>query len=602
MRIEDGRGVGGAPRVAEERFVQQLAADLAGGRVDRGVRRELRRRHQIETPLGPRRFALAQAGEEAGEGAEHGRHQTGREGAHRLVPGKPEPPHRLGGEHLEEDLRRLHAAPHQARRGRRRGGRRRRRLAGSRLHLHGRGSERQGRREDDRHGQLPLVGAAAVELAQHPHAVVAVVRQVLPEALLESAGTACEVGAGRLDGEQQRRSEVADQLVHLGVHRQAVREEEVEGEARPPRPGRQHLGDGGAEERRGGDPGMPGAALDGCPGGRVELSLALAHLVPRTGADAGRQLGRRRQRRQAARPVLPGRGLGGAVVEPAEGQDVVAVAQRERRQPRPWIAVADFEVAHQHLRAACVADQQVARDVQALVARPEAGDAQLPERPAIGGVARREHLRPHLRRRPLGRRGAEPTQVEHRDAVGRHRRQHLLEAVAAHHRAQHVVARHHLLPGMLEARQVEILPIEFQVALGADAAQRQAGAAAHPVRLLQVGERKRLAAARRFRCHLGQLAQHVEKWRAQVGNTRPQLWRERPARRLEPQPTAFAPELNAPGAQLLEQLHGAHSTPSSNSSSSAAPASVARNRARWATVGLRKRSRGDSLRPCWLAS
>jgi hypothetical protein len=209
-----------------------------------------------------------------------------------------------------------------------------------------------------------------------------------------------------------------------------------------------------------------------------------------------RQQRQLRRRRQVGQPGVPVAGGPPVRLRAAQGelrQHVVAEGDRDRRQRQAGVPVEPRQLGEQHPQATGVGDQEVEADVEAC-AGPGEGGADLEQRP----LRRIEHLvrhpLAHGRERLLLLSGAAAGQVEPLDGVGGNRGEDPLPAVGLHHGAQHVVPLDQALPGPLQAEQIEIGGVDLQVDVSCHAAQLQAGAAADPVGLLEVGQGERLVA------------------------------------------------------------------------------------------------------------
>ncbi len=89
-------------------------------------------------------------------------------------------------------------------------------------------------------------------------------------------------------------------------------------------------------------------------------------------------------------------------------------------------------------------------------------------------------------------------QIRHRQPVVANVRQHALPPVGIDDGAQHVVARDKCVYGVFQRMGIEIVDIEFPIAMGADAAEFEALVATNPVGMLDIRQRKRLMAVFRI--------------------------------------------------------------------------------------------------------
>src|SRR5262249_5498326 len=90
------------------------------------------------------------------------------------------------------------------------------------------------------------------------------------------------------------------------------------------------------------------------------------------------------------------------------------------------------------------------------------------------------------------------TEVVYFKPIFRHILLYDLPAIRKNHSAHHVVTFDGSVPGFIQAFEIDVDTIQLEVAMNTDATELKTGIAAHPVGLLNVGERKRLVAVLRI--------------------------------------------------------------------------------------------------------
>ena len=93
------------------------------------------------------------------------------------------------------------------------------------------------------------------------------------------------------------------------------------------------------------------------------------------------------------------------------------------------------------------------------------------------------------------------TQIRHRQCIVGNVRQHTLPPIGIDDGAQHVVACDKCVYGVFERIDIEVVDIEFPIAMGTDAAEFEALVATDPVGVLDIRQRKRLMAVVRIMDH-----------------------------------------------------------------------------------------------------
>ncbi len=204
-----------------------------------------------------------------------------------------------------------------------------------------------------------------------------------------------------------------------------------------------------------------------------------------------RQVRRRCQRGNLLAPVVQRLCVAAVIAQALLGQHVIAKGQPRFGQLQLRVGIKGHQFARQNLRTRGVDDQCVKADVQMADALIEQRQTELEQRPATGvqhlmGLTFAGDLQGLLR--SIGRQAA---QIVAGHVVGRHAVEDLLRAIAKEHHAQHVVPQDHAVQRLLETWHVEAGDAQFFIAMGTDPAEADRRFAAKPVRLLDIGQRKR---------------------------------------------------------------------------------------------------------------
>ena len=245
-----------------------------------------------------------------------------------------------------------------------------------------------------------------------------------------------------------------------------------------PAPPRQHLGEGGQQQHRGGDPALGGHRLQRRPPlGRQDLLVAGEVRPPDGLGLAGqRQLrragpARRPARCQYRRRPLVARGI----AQRPLGQHVVAEGHSERRQLGVRVGVEQASARARQVGAGGVQDQARRCSRAAGPRRPAASPR---TRTAASGRRRAARATSARGSRPAGARPprpVQPAQVVAGHPIRRHLGQHPLGAVGGEHRAQHVVPLDQPVQRPAEPVRRRSRPAGSPVAVRADPAELDGG-------------------------------------------------------------------------------------------------------------------------------
>ena len=314
--------------------------------------------------------------------------------------------------------------------------------------------------------------------------------QVLEELLVQASDAAQEAAVVLMHLEQHRRRKVAHDLMDIRVERKTREQRQVEREMRRRAVGFEQLGER-CEEHRRRRHAMRGSPV---PDPLPELSLQPTAAGPKAhgrgaaGIFHERQLRRPRQCVEARIPVGLRTAVLLGVTKRNRAKHVVAERERRHHGLQVGVVVVRTPVAENLEQRGRVGRDQVDAEVNPDPIAIAPGQSHVEQRPLV----RCEDLVRHLLADGVTRAFLE----DH--SVGRHLGQDALASVIEHHRAEHVVAFDHALPGPLESIRVEPGTFEFRVDVTADAPERQRGTASDPVRLLDIGQRERFVPSLRI--------------------------------------------------------------------------------------------------------